>query len=262
MSYQSTLRPDIQVLVSLLLVLVAGAPIHAAWPSERSAGPFHVHADFSLKSYDRLIGEMGHLQRDLAETLGTGTPAEHVHVFLFHQKSTYVRYIQHYFPKVPSRRALYIKARGPGMVFAYRSRELEVDLRHESTHALLHAALPFVPLWLDEGLAEYFEVPKSERRSKNAHLATVKWAARFGQVPSLTRLEEITELRQMGRTEYRHAWAWTHFMLHGPQEARATLVAYMADLQANVPPGKLSRRLRQNVPDLDRRFLDHFKQWK
>ena len=52
-----------------------------------------------------------------------------------------------------------MKGRGPGKVFAYKSKALPVDVRHEGTHGLLHAALPMVPLWLDEGLAEYFEVP-------------------------------------------------------------------------------------------------------
>ncbi|GIT30210.1 MAG: hypothetical protein Ct9H300mP1_22560 [Planctomycetaceae bacterium] len=32
------------------------------------------------------------------------------------------------------------------------------DLRHEFTHGVLHSSLKRVPLWLDEGLAEYFEV--------------------------------------------------------------------------------------------------------
>jgi hypothetical protein len=55
------------------------------------------------------------------------------------------------------------------MVFAYRGEDFETDLRHECTHALLNAALPVVPLWLDEGLAEYFEVlPQSAIARKPA----------------------------------------------------------------------------------------------
>jgi hypothetical protein len=65
----------------------------------------------------------------------------------------------------------------------------------------------------------------------------------------------------MGRTQYRHAWAWTHFLLHGPPEAREELVRYLADIQALTPPGQLSRRLRHRIPDLERAFADHFRGW-
>ena len=45
------------------------------------------------------------------------------------------------------------------MVYTYWGNRIQQDLRHELTHAILHSVLKDVPLWLDEGLAEYFEVP-------------------------------------------------------------------------------------------------------
>ena len=38
------------------------------------------------------------------------------------------------------------------------------------------AALPFVPLWLDEGFAEYFETPAADRASGSPYLAGLKRA--------------------------------------------------------------------------------------
>ena len=66
-------------------------------------------------------------------------------------------YIEAHYPDIPYRRALFIKEHGLAGLYAYRHADLAVDLRHECTHAMLHASLPYVPLWLDEGLAEYFE---------------------------------------------------------------------------------------------------------
>ena len=43
------------------------------------------------------------------------------------------------------------------VVYTYSSPRLEEDLRHEATHALLRGSFGDLPLWLDEGLAEYFE---------------------------------------------------------------------------------------------------------
>ena len=232
------------------------------WPDERSAGPFVCHADFSLAEYAGLLGQMARLQEDLKRTLDVQPPREPIHLFLFEFKGTYEKYIQDYFPNVPFRRALYIKQRGPGMVFAYQSGDFVTDVRHESTHALLHAAMPMVPLWLDEGLAEYFEVPAERRAYEHPHLAKVRWAARFGQIPKLEYLDSIRTLDLMGKSEYRDAWAWVHFMLHGSPLAHSELRSYLEDIQAHSPPGSLVDRMRRRVPELEKRFADHFRNWK
>jgi hypothetical protein len=204
---------------------------------------------------------MPQLQTELTEQLGIQPSREPVYVFLFRKKLTYEAYLKQYFPEAPARKALFIKARGPGMVFAYLGDDFETDLRHECVHALLNATLPVVPLWLDEGLAEYFEVPADRRSHGNPHLRTVKWSVRLGQVPRLEDLEQLSDLGQMGRTQYRHAWAWVHFMLHGPPPARKELVGYLTDIQALTPPGQLSRRLPRVLPFPEKSFSDHFRGW-
>ena len=246
-------------LASSLLAHAPGADVHAAeWPDEYRAGQFACHADFPLAPIHKLLASMPGLQNDLVRLLGISPSSEPIHVFLFQQKATYQGYVKHYFPSAPTRKALFIKKRGLCMVFAYQGEDFEVDLRHESTHALLNAALPMVPLWLDEGLAEYFEVPADDRVSDNPHMSRVTWAARFGQVPSLDELEQLRNLSQMNRTRYRHAWAWVHFLLHGPPEAREEMQRYLADIQALTPPGSLSRRLHNRLPDLEKQFARHF----
>ena len=256
MSKPTRRQTAVALLFVCLLARASGAA--AGWPDERTAGPFICHADFSLADQQPLLDELAVLQRDIQSVLGLGESRETVHLFLFQQKPTYQAYMKQYFPRVPARRALYIKGRGPGMVFAYRSDDFEEDVRHESTHALLHATLPHVPLWLDEGLAEYFEVPHDKRPTGNAHFATVRAMTSVGQVPQLESLEAIEDLDQLGRDQYRDAWAWVHFMLHGPPEAREVLNRYLRDLQSGADIGRLSDRLRQRVPDLERRVVQHF----
>lgn len=243
----------------LLLTLATIAPAENRWPDERQAGPILVHADFSLAQEATLLEELALLQQDLASVLGAKPSRENVHLFLFQTKTTYQAYLKQYFPRVPYRRALYIKARGPGMVFAFQGEDFAIDVRHESTHALLHAWLPSVPLWLDEGLAEYFEAPRGERAGGNPHLATLQAMIRFGQIPRLEELEKLTAIDDMGRDEYRDAWAWTHFMLHGPREAGEELHRYLDDLATGGKIGPLSERLRRRIPDLNRRLIEHFR---
>ncbi|NUQ66280.1 MAG: hypothetical protein HUU20_27785 [Pirellulales bacterium] len=231
------------------------------WHDTRTFGPLVCRADFSLESIDPVLRQLAQLQIDLNDRLGVRPAAEPIELYLFRQEWTYRNTLSRHFPNVPYRRALYVKTGGRGMVFAYWSREFEIDLRHECTHALLHAALPVVPLWLDEGLAEYFEIAPDERASGSPYLSGVRWMARFGITPRLEKLEKKIDVGQMGGSEYRDSWAWVHFMLHGPQAAREELTGYLGDIQNHCPPGLLSQRLQQRLPDCDRQFGSHFKSW-
>lgn len=273
MSPVRILRSHIPVwpMAVLIALTVSASPVAdvsqawaATWPDEFRAGQFFYHADFSLKNHREFLANIPRQYQEVAKALQIEPSDEVIHVFLFRYKSTYQRYLRQYFPDVPARKALYIKSRqqSPGMVFAYLGEGFETDIRHECTHAMLNAALPMVPLWLDEGLAEYFEVPADERAGSNGHQSFVQWSARFGQAPPLEELESINDLSQMTRSRYRHAWAWVHFMLHGPAPAREELVKYLADIQSYNPPGRLSRRLKTRLPDLERQFIEHFRNWQ
>lgn len=233
----------------------------AEWADIRFAGPFVCHADFPLTDMEGLFADLNQLQNDLTRYLRLPPARERIEIYLLHDQATYRSYLAQHLPEAPYRRALYVKLGGPGMVFAYRSRELEVDLRHECTHALLHASLPMVPLWLDEGLAEYFEVPSAARAFDNPHFSSVRWAARFGLPPKLDNLENKRDLSQMGKSEYRGAWAWVHFMFHGSSEAHDELIHFLGDIQSGTPPGHLSQRLSRRLPTLPHQFSQHFKSW-
>ena len=172
-------------------------------------------------------------------------------MYLFADARSYTDFLAKRYPGVPYRRALYVKDRGPGEVFTHLGHDFQIDLRHESTHALLHGSLPMVPLWLDEGLAKYFEVPRDQRANGSPYMSTVRWNARLGMIPRLPTLENKRDLREMGASEYRYSWAWVHFMLNGPPEAHDELIHYLADIAKHNPPGQLSQRLERRLPNLD-----------
>jgi hypothetical protein len=242
----------------MMCVTTAGA--ETRWPEQRMEGPFLYRADFSLAERQALLREISELHAQIPRLLHLQPPREPVHVYLFGRQTTYHNYVRHYFPQVPSRRALFIKERGPGMVFAYESRKMDVDLRHECTHAVLHAVLPMVPLWLDEGLAEYFEVPPPQRHLQNPHLSQVRSRLRWKRTPSLRELEQLQDVAQMKSDHYRDAWAWVHFLLHGPPTAREELRRFLADIQSHIPPGRLSTRLARRVPQVEQQFTRHFRE--
>lgn len=205
------------------------------------------------------MADLQRLRGDIESSLGIRVAREPIHLILFATSGRYRSYLREHFPGIPDRRALFIKRRGPGMVFAYDSHEMDVDLRHETTHAMLNASLPYVPLWLDEGLAEYFEVTAGDRQTGSSHMKIVRLRALIGQVPDLVALEDLGDLSAMGSGEYRDAWSWVHFLLHESEEARSVLVGFLAELQAQSPPGPLSRRIAAELPGYHKRYLRHFR---
>ncbi len=232
------------------------------WAEVRVLGPFVFRSEFPLGEVQALIGELGSLQADLVQTLRIPPAAERIEVCLFRDKGSYSRFLAEHFRNVTYRRALYVKDGGPGLVLAHRNPEFANDLRHECTHALLHAVIPVVPLWLDEGLAKYFEAPQSKRAYGHPYLSSVRWSVRLGGLQTIEDLERKTSVGDMGNSEYRAAWAWVHFCLHGSPEARAELVRFLADLRLGNPAGLLSARLRERSPGLEGYISTHFRKWK
>ena len=232
------------------------------WVDYQSYGPFQCRATFPLGDLAPLFRELSALELELQRTLAVPPAAQTIDVYLLQNKRTHQELLRQLFPRVPYRRALYVQRGGHGSVYAYRHSELAVDLRHECTHALLHTNLPMVPLWLDEGLAEYFEMPANKRAFDHPHLKKLRLNLLFGMIPNVESLEAYQDLSEMGGPEYRFAWAWVHFMLHGPLPVHRVLVHYLADIRRGNPPGQLSQRLSQATPNLELQMVKHFKQWR
>jgi hypothetical protein len=230
----------------------------ARWPYELTCGMFRIHADFEITESSDFLAELDSLVGDVASLLAAPAPTATTHMILFSQADEYRSYIGHYFPKVPQRRALFIQQRGTGMLFAHRHAEMATDLRHESVHALLNEGQSVLPLWLDEGLAEYFEVPADKRWDGHSHLRTIQ-ARLPDEVPELARLEQLDQVGEMSDAHYRDAWAWVHFLLHRRQSTRQMIVQQLDCLRSGRPVRPLSLRLAIEVPRYRQEFVEHFQ---
>ena len=75
---------------------------------------------------------------------------------------------------------------------------------------LLHSVLKFVPLWLDEGLAEYFECRRMEGPQPQARPEGCD-AREAAVQPDLARLETLrAKSSEMNRADYQESWAWVY----------------------------------------------------
>jgi hypothetical protein len=216
-------------------------------------------SDFELQKNLPIFRELSNLREQVYKELQLPPSSTIVQVFLFEDKERYERFMQLKHPDLPKRRAFFVaQPRRLGgtedlLVYTYWGERIQQDLRHELTHALLHCVLKDVPLWLDEGLAEFFEVPSGWNGVNVQHLENLRGKTKF----DLERLEQMSDVQQMNPAEYREAWAWTHLMLRGHPQARQVLVAYLQDLRGTPRPGPLRPRLEKTHPNLDAALAQH-----
>ncbi len=250
-------------IVSVLLLLQVTTAIAAGWADTRRVGRVVVASEVRLDRFVGIVNIIEQHEADVLATLDLAATQAPIEIYILAGRKSYAEFVGRQAPTAINRRAAFAKNEdGIGRVFVYIHEDFEVDLRHELTHAVLHSSLPFVPLWLDEGIAEYFEVTAEDRPSRNPHQARLKWAMRLLWRPNLERLEQKTSLSEMSQEDYRESWAWVHFLLHGPNDVQRVLPDYLRSIQSGDPPGPLSKTLDAKIPNAGRRMVTHLKSWK
>ncbi|MBX9624961.1 MAG: DUF1570 domain-containing protein, partial [Gemmataceae bacterium] len=223
-------------------------------------GHYVFYHDFPLNPADPLLVELDALPDQVYGELGLPPTTRVIQVFLFDTRERYERYLAvQYKGNLTPRPAYFVadpRVGGPDelKVFTWMGDRLRADLRHELTHALLHGVLKDVPLWLDEGLAGYFELPPDQAGVNPQHLDHLR---RGPFQPNLARLEGLEDVPDMQRPEYREAWAWVHLLLRGDPAGGAVLRDYLQALRTTKKPGPLSPRLREVYPDPEQALADH-----
>ncbi|MDO4550646.1 MAG: hypothetical protein Q4C96_05290 [Planctomycetia bacterium] len=214
------------------------------WPHTKEMGVFLCHASFSLKEMENHLAVLDDLQTEVREKLKLDVPKEKIEVYFFSDEASWRAYHARAFPSISYRRALFVKPdviiqtkRSRGRVYVYVSDRLTSDLRHEGTHALLHAMLGKpLPIWLDEGLAEYFEADPQWAEPTQQRITS-------GKMIPLKQLEKITGMRGMTRDAYGDSWAWVTFLLDGPEDVRRILPEYLNDFSKKLFFSSISSRL-------------------
>ena len=203
-------------------------------------GPFLIHSHSPVSPEEPAIRGLHDLLSDLEAALGQtpdhGKPP--IEIYILRDRSDLARFRLFHYPELPARRAFFLAQGERRVVYTYHSPRLLEDLRHESTHALLRELYGEVPLWLDEGLAEFFEGSRGGTRVEEDHLPRLLADLQQGWQPDLQRLESLTEIHQLTPRDYREAWAWVHLLLTEPRVGRPLLLGYLQTCRdRSAPPG-------------------------
>lgn len=215
--------------------------------------PYVFLSDFEIQKDLPLFQELSQLRDQIYGDLKLPDSTTMIQVYLFEDREKYDKFMQAKYPKLPSRRAFFVaQTRGVGrsedlLIYTYWGDRVQQDLRHELTHALLHSVLKDVPLWLDEGLAEYYEIPPENKGVNPQHVEQLRKDIQNEFNPDLIRLEMLDEVGKMNRAEYREAWAWVHYLLHSTPENKKVILTFIQLLRENPNPGSLREKLVENV---------------
>ncbi len=210
------------------LLAIAGCRIDAlnsalAAQSGRAASvlvkdKIRVHALSHNPAENLLIDELVELKTEIESKTGLDlSAASPIDVYLFKDETSFHEFTAQANAVFADRRAFFIKTEDALNVYGFWGMRVAEDLRHETTHGYLHGTFPEIDLWIDEGLAEYFEVPPDARGVNTPHVRLLIDLHQKGLwQPSLERLESITDPRQLTQIDYAEAWLWVHLLMSSP----------------------------------------------
>ena len=230
------------------------------FPFEHPCGQLVIHSDAPLAGQQRLLEELV-TQRDWINSRLSLTPSDQpIHVYLYGDEAEYYKFMNLRFPEMATRRAIFVGTSTDLTVYAHWSDQVAVDLRHEIAHGYLHSAVPNIPLWLDEGLAEYFEVGRGRRGYNEAHVEMLIKQAESGTWrPDLARLETLTSAADMTQQDYAESWAWVHYLLESDDGKAEVLTGYLADLSTQQNAERLSARIGKRLVGPELALGEHIR---
>lgn len=245
-------------LISFCLLAGALAASQAAVAEEAYEyrwSAFACESEFPLADPEALGRDLESVRSGLFEATGLEIPNSPVSLTLFSSRKRYITFVSLEIRDARRQRGVFVNRGSRSEVYSFRQARLSETLRHESTHALLHSVLPYVPLWLDEGLASYFEAQTERQGVNDPRLKSLRWSLRIGWRPKLTTLESRQHFSDLDGGDYRHAWGWVHFLLNESDESRRLLQRYMRNIADGEPPQTMSAFLAVEMPDARERCI-------
>ena len=223
-------------------------------------GQLVFHSDFPLDGEQPLLDEVSACRDEVCRTLDLPLSDEPIHVYVFANAEKYESFMRLRRPGFPQTRAGFQETDHRLEVYVQWSERTASDMRHEIVHGCIHSVTPNAPLWLDEGLAEFFEIARGQQGLNREHvdelcdrLATGDWR------PDLERLESLGPKSDMTRIDYAEAWGWVHLLATTRPDRRDLLRNYLRDLRQNGTAEPLSAGLRRLGGSLEEEFLSHIQ---
>ncbi|MBL4884234.1 MAG: hypothetical protein JKY95_06840 [Planctomycetaceae bacterium] len=229
------------------------------WVTQFEYEQYRVYSQVSTREISAPIKNLKRLRESLKEILQIELSDQPIELHIFSSQRNYREYVAPRVPEAVNRPAVFVKGPDALWVYVVYRKGWEADLRHEMTHANLHGSLPYLPIWLDEGLAKYFELPSSQKGFNQTFHQSLVWKLRFRKKIKTTDLEELESLVHVRAEHYRDSWAWIYYCLHSSPETRQFLQKYLQDIQAEQVPGSFFENIYQFDPGFQQQAIRFFR---
>jgi tetratricopeptide (TPR) repeat protein len=131
---------------------------------------------------------------------------------------------------------------------------------HEYLHHVLGNNYPMIPLWLNEGLAEYystFQVAGDEARIGLPIPEHVVWLSRNAMIPLRELVSVDTDSREYNEGNrrgvfYAQSWAFVHYLLATTPERREQTATYLRNLFSGMSSDEALERAFGDITVLER----------
>lgn len=219
-----------------------------------------IHGDFPLSAHHRLFEELTAQRADLCRQLALPSSDEPIYVYLFENAERFEGFMRLHHPKFPDRRAFFVETDTLLSIYAQWGDRMAVDLRHEVTHGYLHAVVPNIPQWIDEGIAKYYEVSRGQRGLNRTLLdrLVVRIESEHWR-PDMRRLEQLPADYHMSQDDYAESWAWVHWLMESQPRRLEALRRYFADLRRDGAATPLSARLAAMPDNPNAALVEHVR---
>lgn len=184
---------------------------------------------------DRIKRDVSQIYKILTNNIGVSkvNPIR-LNLKLFDSKNQFNAYKRKVAPGLGTAGGFYISRINEATVYTGKNDQRMYDVtRHEATHAIVDAAFGNMPIWLNEGLSEYFELLSF----KNGMTRLIKPSNKHLSLLSRTNLPDLKHYFNIGNQQwysesskdknYALGWSLVYFMMSSKQDKR--FLAYLLD---------------------------------
>ncbi len=209
-----------------------------------SSRHYDVASDLSRDACREVANELEESLRQVSRRIGVdlGVPSQRFQVYVFSGNGSYRDYLDDVFDvRLEHTQGMYSPFLKQLLVLRTDPLdEFHRTARHEGFHQLLDSVMAAPPLWVNEGLAEYFAGLKApdgrwdDGRVLDSRLQTLQTAGRSLR-DKLVPLQVFVrfsqpQFMQDGRWNYAQAWAFIHYLKHSSVKNEDALEALLAEL--------------------------------
>lgn len=262
-------------LVISLLFFTAGITV-AAQPVTYAAGG----CIFNLYDYElttpverAIIFGVGKILDTYKNTFGFPYPDDFkVKVTIISDKKVFLDHQKKHVGKVISQTGYYHGSERETVVWKNTStKEMLAVLFHEASHMILGRQIPWIPMWLSEGLAEYFEglnVVGEKKRvnlQENRHYWTRIWAKEgfpmeIGEYINLTHDQWQEFFKKEPNASYTIGYSLVYYMMSSSR-TQQILKRALWQIRMLGPGANSVQTIEDYYPGGFKRFEKHWRQW-